>query len=143
MGQDKPTSPNRISMIFHSRQGGRPLAGADRPLERDIQELHKAITDLFLAVARALKVDKLATWLAGIMRRRNMGVDDYHVSHEAGPGNQRIILEFVNGEPRFCVEMVLDGGGIVRTRWCKSGEEARAEARAGYVHYVADYPEVK
>lgn len=72
-----------------------------------------------------------------------MGVVDYHMSHEAGPGKQKIILEFVSGEPRFCVEMILDGGGIVRTRWCKSGEEARAEARAGYVHYVEDYPEVK
>ena len=63
-------------------------------------------------------------------------------SPETVPANGRIVMEFFSGKPLFCVEMVLDGGGLVRTRWCDSGEEARAEARSGYVHYVEDYPEV-
>lgn len=53
--------------------------------------------------------------------------------------NTKIIFSVINGEPKFCAEMVLDGGGVVRTRWCDSGDEARAEATAGYVHYVEDY----
>lgn len=52
----------------------------------------------------------------------------------------KILLEIIDGEPKFCAEMVLDGGGIVRTRWCDSGVEARAEAMAGYVRYVEDEP---
>jgi len=53
--------------------------------------------------------------------------------------NPRILFEVIDGKPKFCAEMVLDGGGVVRTRWCDSGDEARAEATAGYVHYVEDY----
>lgn len=52
----------------------------------------------------------------------------------------KILFEIIDGEPKFCAEMVLDGGGVVRTRWCDSGEEARKDARKGYVHYVEDYP---
>lgn len=137
------SSPNQISMMFHSNsQGDRPSPGLVTSLNYQVQELGKAAKGLFLVAMHELKVDRLVNWLAGILRRRNMGVDDYHVSHESSLGNHRIIMEFVNGEPRFCVETVLDGGGIVRTRWCKSGEEARSEARSGYVHYVEDYPEV-
>ena len=59
------------------------------------------------------------------------------------PGYQRTRFQMIDGKLKFCTYVVLDGGGLVRTRWCDSGEEARAEANHGYVHYVEDYPEVE
>ena len=51
---------------------------------------------------------------------------------------ERILFDVIDGKPQWCVEITLDGGGVVRTRWCDNGDEARAEARAGYVRYVED-----
>jgi len=56
---------------------------------------------------------------------------------------QRLLSRVIGGQARCAVEMTLDGGGIVRTRWCDTKGEAEREAEKGYVYYVEDYPHLE
>ena len=49
-------------------------------------------------------------------------------------------MEFVNGEPRFSVEMV-DGGGMFEPGGAKAVKK-HGPSKSGYIHYMKDYPEV-